>query len=263
MCPLSRWTVWLSSLALLCAGRATLSQNTAVTSQLADSTIPVSEPQIIPTKMPILPEDKCKKERHESVSVAVTIDQKGLPRQIYLLTANGTMADRLAMQAVAGDLFIPARQGGMPVTVARAVLVEMDTCTGKVKQDDGEKREQTWLASLPVQTIKPLPAGIPTEPNSKFYRVGGNVSAPVALFTPEAHFSDEARKARLQGECYISIIVDTNGIPRNPRVVKPLGKGLDEEAIKAVMQYRFKPALKNGSEPVPVMVTIAVNFRLG
>jgi periplasmic protein TonB len=45
-------------------------------------------------------------------------------------------------------------------------------------------------------------------------------------------------------------------------VVRPLGMGLDEKALEAVRKYKFKPALKDGRTPVPVMVTIAVNFRL-
>lgn len=92
-------------------------------------------------------------------------------------------------------------------------------------------------------------------------RVGGLVSAPVPLLTPEAEFSDEARRAKYQGEVMISLIVDAQGNPQNPRVVRPLGMGLDEKALEAVRKYKFKPAMKQG-KPVPVMITIAVNFRL-
>ncbi|UWZ82475.1 energy transducer TonB [Occallatibacter riparius] len=94
------------------------------------------------------------------------------------------------------------------------------------------------------------------------YRVGGGISAPVAINAPEAEFSDEARRAKYQGEVMISLIVDAQGNPQNPRVVRPLGMGLDEKALEAVRKYKFKPALKDGRTPVPVMVTIAVNFRL-
>jgi periplasmic protein TonB len=94
------------------------------------------------------------------------------------------------------------------------------------------------------------------------YQIGGGVSAPVPLNTVEAEFSDEARRAKYQGVCLISMIVDTNGMPQNPRVVRPLGMGLDEKALEAVRKYRFKPALKDGKTPVPVMITVEVNFRL-
>jgi periplasmic protein TonB len=94
------------------------------------------------------------------------------------------------------------------------------------------------------------------------YRVGGGVSAPVPIFTPEAEFSDEARRAKYQGVCLISLIVDAQGNPQNPRVVRPLGMGLDEKALEAVRKYKFKPAMKDGKTPVPVMMSIEVNFRL-
>jgi TonB family protein len=93
------------------------------------------------------------------------------------------------------------------------------------------------------------------------YRVGGGVSAPVPLNSVEAEFSDEARRAKYQGVCLISLIVDAQGNPQNPRVARTLGMGLDEKAIEAVKKYKFKPAMK-GNTPVPVMITVEVNFRL-
>ncbi len=94
------------------------------------------------------------------------------------------------------------------------------------------------------------------------YHVGGGVSAPVPLNQVEAEFSDEARRAKYQGVCLISLIVDAQGNPQNPRVVRALGMGLDEKALDAVRKYKFKPAYKQGTGPVPVMITVEVNFRL-
>jgi TonB family protein len=94
------------------------------------------------------------------------------------------------------------------------------------------------------------------------YRIGGGISAPIPLVQPEAEFSDEARRAKYQGVCLVSLIVDAQGNPQNPRVVRPLGMGLDEKALEAVRKYKFKPALKDGRTPVPVMITIEINFRL-
>jgi TonB family protein len=94
------------------------------------------------------------------------------------------------------------------------------------------------------------------------YHVGGGVSAPIPLIQPEAEFSDEARRAKYQGVCLISLIVDAQGNPQNPRVIRTLGMGLDEKALEAVRKYKFKPAMKDGKTPVPVPITIEVNFRL-
>ncbi len=89
----------------------------------------------------------------------------------------------------------------------------------------------------------------------------GGVSIPIPIVSPEAEFSEEARRLKYQGVCAISIVVDAHGFPQNLRVVRALGMGLDEKALEAVRGYRFKPALKNG-KPVPAIMTIEVNFRL-
>ncbi|HUA97491.1 MAG TPA: energy transducer TonB [Terracidiphilus sp.] len=94
------------------------------------------------------------------------------------------------------------------------------------------------------------------------YHVGGGVSAPVPLNSVEAEFSDEARRAKYQGVCLIQMIVDAHGMPQDPHVIRALGMGLDQKALEAVRKYRFKPALKDGKIPVPVMITVEVNFRL-
>lgn len=94
------------------------------------------------------------------------------------------------------------------------------------------------------------------------YRPGvGGVTNPVPVLTPEAEFSDEARRAKYQGAVMVTIIVDAKGFPQNPRIVRALGMGLDEKALEAVRRYRFKPAMKDG-KPVPVVITVEVNFRL-
>ena len=94
------------------------------------------------------------------------------------------------------------------------------------------------------------------------YRPGvGGVSNPIPLVSPEAEFSDEARRNKYQGICMIAIIVDAQGYPQNPRVIRSLGMGLDEKALEAVQKYRFKPAMKDG-KPVASMINVEVNFRL-
>jgi len=94
------------------------------------------------------------------------------------------------------------------------------------------------------------------------YRIGGSVSAPVLVYHVEAEFSDEARRAKYQGIAMVEIIVDAQGHPQNPRMVRLLGMGLDENAIKAIMQFRFKPAMKDGKTPVPTKITVEVDFHI-
>lgn len=93
------------------------------------------------------------------------------------------------------------------------------------------------------------------------YRIGGGVSAPALVFKVEPEYSEEARKAKFQGTVVLYVVVDEKGMPRDLKVVRPLGLGLDEKAIEAVTKWRFKPGFKDG-KPVAVAATIEVNFRL-
>ena len=92
-------------------------------------------------------------------------------------------------------------------------------------------------------------------------KIGGGVSAPQLIFQVEPEFSEEARKAKVAGNVLVTLIVDTSGHPQRVRVLRGIGMGLDEKAIEAVKQYRFKPAMEGG-KPVPVEVNVDVNFQI-
>lgn len=93
------------------------------------------------------------------------------------------------------------------------------------------------------------------------FKVGGGISAPRPVSTPDPEYTEEARLAKTQGTCILWLIVDESGRPRNIRVVRGLGFGLDAKAIQAVQQWRFQPALKDG-RPVNVQISVEVGFHL-
>jgi TonB family protein len=93
------------------------------------------------------------------------------------------------------------------------------------------------------------------------FRVGGGVSPPRALDTPDPEYSEEARKAKYQGTCVLWLIVGPDGTPRDIKVARKLGMGLDEKAIQAVRNWKFEPAMKDG-KPVAVQINVEVDFRL-
>jgi protein TonB len=92
-------------------------------------------------------------------------------------------------------------------------------------------------------------------------RIGGGVSAPVPISMPDPEFSEEARKAKVAGNVLVYLWVDQNGNPTHVRVIRGIGMGLDEKAMEAVRQYKFKPARKNG-QPVTVEMNVEVNFQI-
>jgi TonB family protein len=128
-------------------------------------------------------------------------------------------------------------------------------------------------ASMPAQSDPGYPSG--TTPaastggggaatgnaNGAVMRIGGGVSAPVPVYTVNPEYSEQARKQKAGGTVLVSLIVDTQGMPQNVHIVRGVGLGLDEKAIEAVKQYRFKPAMM-GDKPVAVQVNIQVNFQI-
>jgi len=94
------------------------------------------------------------------------------------------------------------------------------------------------------------------------YHVGKGVSPPKQTFVPEPQFSEAGRKAGVQGVVTLGLIVDSHGIPQNIRILKPLGGGLDAEAVRTINTWRFKPAEQEGHEPVAVEIAVEVDFHL-
>jgi protein TonB len=93
------------------------------------------------------------------------------------------------------------------------------------------------------------------------FKVGGGISAPEPVSTPDPEYTEQARLAKTQGTCILWMIVDDQGHPRDIRVVHGLGFGLDAKAIEAVKQWKFQPAMKDG-RPVNVQISVEVGFKL-
>jgi len=93
------------------------------------------------------------------------------------------------------------------------------------------------------------------------FSVGGGVSAPIPIYSPDPPYSEEARKAKFSGTVVVQIIVDTAGNVHDVKVVKPLGLGLDEKAVETIRTWRFKPAMRNNAA-VNVRMLVEVSFRL-
>jgi periplasmic protein TonB len=93
------------------------------------------------------------------------------------------------------------------------------------------------------------------------YRVGGGVSAPVVIFRVEPLYSEEARKVKHQGIVVLWAIVRKDGSLEILKLVRGLGLGLDESAINALKQWRFRPGMKDGVQ-VDVALNVEVSFTL-
>ena len=235
----------------------------------------VTAPELLPLDLSPISTEKCKKKVDGKVKLTLFVDTEGKPRNIEILEPLYTGLEKLAFKIVGVDRFNPGTYNGAPVVVAESVEVNMHACAEQTNENVANKTYRLRLRSQPRQMFgvlqNPLKEAVLVTDNTPVLansidgvpldRAGNGVSPPEVLKNVPAQFSDEAREAKFQGVCILSVIVDTERKPRNIQVVRRLGMGLDEKAIEAVSQYRFKPAMKNGV-PVPVRITVEVHFRL-
>jgi TonB family protein len=87
-------------------------------------------------------------------------------------------------------------------------------------------------------------------------------TSPVLIKEVKGDYTDAARARRVQGTVEMAVLVQADGAPGpDVRIIKSLDPDLDQQAIKAVRQWRFKPGTKDG-QPVPVEVNIEMRFTL-
>jgi len=84
---------------------------------------------------------------------------------------------------------------------------------------------------------------------------------PVQLNSARPNYTEEARKNKIQGVVVARILIGADGSVKQVRVTRGLPDGLNEEAIRAAYQLRFKPATKGG-RPVPIWKSLSVDFNL-
>jgi TonB family protein len=108
-------------------------------------------------------------------------------------------------------------------------------------------------APSPAQTTQPDPVGP--------VKIGGPVKPPKVIYSVEPKYTDEARQKKFSGTVELYCWVDEEGKPSHIKVVRGVGMGLDEKAMDALRQYKFKPATRDG-KPVKVDLYIDMMFQL-
>jgi TonB family protein len=159
--------------------------------------------------------------------------------------------EEAALDAVHQWVYTPATLNGTPVDAR--VFVTVDSHQGKLHAK--------------VEPDLPFPTE-PREPvenqisRGELFRVErGKVKPPKGTYVKDPEYSEPARAAKYQGVGVLGVIVGADGNPHDVWVSKKLGLGLDQRAIEAVRQWKFKPATKDG-ESVAVVINVEVTFRL-
>ncbi len=105
-----------------------------------------------------------------------------------------------------------------------------------------------------------LPAPPPAVEPQRLFHVHEGITPPRKIFDVQPIYPDLARSVRREGVVILETVIDVTGAVKSVSVLRGFDL-LNQAAIDSVRQWRFTPALLNG-QPVPVVMTVTVNFKL-
>lgn len=169
------------------------------------------------------------------VFVKFIVNKDGNVENAEVMRGIGSGADEEALRVVREAKFKPGFQDGEPVRVQYALPItfRLGSTTSDVNSDQVFKI---------VDEMPELIGG--------FEELRENIRYP-----------EEAKQAGIEGRVYMTFVVNKQGDVENAKVVRGLGAGADEEALRVIRQAKFEPGYQNG-EPVRVQYSIAIAFVL-
>ncbi len=201
------------------------------------------------------------------VKLAAMIDAAGLPQALKTLEASDRRLVGFATELVEAQRFEPGTIDGSTTAVAVELTVGLHTCAQRDKHPINGDFYRFTLRAHPLIALVVVapPAAQETVSAARAEaataeQVGGHISAPIptVLTDPEIPVSGKLPK---RGLCLLGVTIDANGVPQNIHVVRSLDPELDSNVIEAVKNWRFRPALRDGSAPVAIEGTVVAMFE--
>lgn len=231
-----------------------------------------AKPEVLPSSQPLIPRQLIKTNVFSSGSSATpTI---------------GAAPQRVQTGGFGDPNGLPAQENnGKPVSIAQVGSFDLPSGPGYGNGSAGEKGSRGSVASAgfggggavgdgagarsatrgsgivkqagfgDVATVEAAPRAKPIE-NAALKTVSAEI-----ISKPNPVYTEEARKLRIEGEVLLEVVLESDGKVRILRVVRGLGHGLDEAAIRAAEQIRFRPAIQNG-QPVDFPAVLHILFQL-
>jgi TonB family protein len=198
------------------------------------------------------------------VLLHLVVDADGMPTFVRVVKSLDPGLDQNAIEAVKQWRFRPATEDGQPVSSEAQVDVSFILLSEPPKHGDPQIKERTVAVAIPqVKDEKPTLLAAPQIKDEKrvVVPIEAADTSPELISKVEPKYTDEAHKKEIQGKVLVYAIVNKDGIPTALHILKSLDPGLDQNAMDAVKQWRFRPATKAG-QPVAVEAQVEVNFAL-
>lgn len=165
-------------------------------------------------------------------------------------------------QTLQPDVPPPPPRPRVPIAVSDETVLEND-----VLDLDASLNLDEPVATLPLPPPPPEPPGRetePAEPEPEIFVVVEQMPeliGGIASIQQQLRYPELAVRAGVEGRVFVQFIVDENGVPTNATVIRGIGAGCDEEAVRAVLQARFKPGRQRG-RAVRVKYVLPIVFKL-
>ncbi|MGD0830603.1 MAG: TonB family protein [Terracidiphilus sp.] len=205
----------------------------------------VTAPRLLSTVSVPYPDDLSANNIQGLTVLAMVIDANGIPENIQLLYRHGEEFDQAAIEAVKHSVFEPGRFAGKPVPVWIDVRVVFHA-----------NRSQALPQILIAERDLPPPGESQLE-DKHHHQL--SYTPPFPIHTVDADFADPFASHPYVQVAVVSVLVGEDGIPKDVRVVRGLGFGLDKKAEAAVWHYRFLPATSKG-RIIPARREVMVSF---
>ena len=114
---------------------------------------------------------------------------------------------------------------------------------------------------LAVAAFSVVLAGTAQAQSGEVYKIGDGITSPALIKEVKPVYTKAAMDRKVQGSVALEAVILEDGTVGDTRVKRTLDEDLDQEAIKAAKQWRFKPGMKDG-KAVPVQVEIELTFEL-
>ncbi|MGO9777349.1 MAG: TonB family protein [Terracidiphilus sp.] len=205
----------------------------------------VTTPRLLSTVYVPYPEGVPAKEVQGMTVLAMVIDDHGIPAHIQLLHTHGAAFDQAAIAAVMQSKFEPGKFGNHTVPVWIDIRVVFRA-----------NRSQTIPEVLITERDLPVPGASKSEDK---HHNPLSYTPPFPIHTVDADFVDPFVSHPWVQVAIVSVLVGEDGLPKDVRVRRGLGFGLDKKAEAAVWHYRFLPATQKG-KPIEIRQDVVVSF---
>jgi TonB family protein len=232
--------------------------------------IGVKPPVLAHPVLAIPPAEAAGSDRPHVVLVNAVVGADGAATGLQVIRSSGDSYDAAAIEAIKQSRFNPGTVDGTAVPVLVCLNVRFVNSAPPIpvvlqRYPGSPLPRATFAGQRGPGMTTPGQSGIepaPGNPSSQDpYKLRPGDKPPIAIFSPNAEFSDEARRMKYGGVVLISLIVTEEGLPADIHVLRPLDHGLTEKALDAIWQYKFQPALRDGV-PIAARITVEVNFHL-